>query len=83
MQIIISYTWYRSTHNYDSVTNTQFLTYVDRSKKAVTQAIRDWAKSWSGKGYIKVSSVRTTFADDNKFCDIAQKRFNFNNGYNM
>jgi len=82
MKIIVYYTWYRSHHNQDKIVSSVILTNVGRSKKAVTQAIRDYVMDWTGKGHVLVSSVSTTFGNDQNFCDIAQKKFNFNNDKN-
>ncbi len=78
MKIIVHHTWYRSLYNYDNVTSVVILE-AEQSKKGVTQAIRDWVKGWTGKGHVLVSSVDTTFADDQKYCEIKQEKFNFNN----
>lgn len=79
MKIYVHYTWYRGLYNYDSVTSFVILRNVDKSKRSVTQAIRDWTKEWTGRGYIRVSSVGTAFKDDEQYCDIAQKKFCFSN----
>lgn len=78
MKIYVDHTWYRDHYNKDTVTSRVILD-AEKSKKGVTQAIRDWTKGWAGKGYVLVSSVKTTFKDDEKYCEIAQKKFNFNN----
>lgn len=79
MKVRVDFTWYRNHFNKDTVTNWVVLEDVEKSKKGVTQAIRDYAKTWTGKGFLEISSIESTYAYDQKFCEIAQKKFCFNN----
>jgi hypothetical protein len=78
MKIIVHHTWYRGPYDKDNISSAVILE-AEKSKKGVTQAVREWVKGWTGKGYVLVSSIETTYADDKKYCEIAQKKFNFNN----
>lgn len=79
MDILISYTWYREIYNQDTVVSTTLLRTESKSKSGVTKSIREWAKTWTGIGYIEVCSIDTTYGDNKKFCDIKQRKFSFNN----
>lgn len=78
MKIRVDYTWYRDHYNQDPVNNFVIIPDVEPSKRGVTQAIRAWVKGWSGRGFVDVSDISTTYMDDQKFCEIAQRRFRFN-----
>ena len=78
MKIKIEYTWYRSPHNKDDIVNWTILDVDDESKKGVTNAIREWASGWTGKGFIYVKDVYNTQGATMPCCDIKQRKFCFN-----
>lgn len=79
MKFRIDFTWYRDRYNQDNVTNFAILEAEKASKKAVTQAIRDYVKDWTGKGYVQLSDITATFDDYQQACNIAQRKFIFSN----
>lgn len=79
MKIRIVFHWYRDNYHRSSCPEGVILDDVKASKLGVTQAIRNYAKDWTGRGYLELIDITASYANEQQYCDIAQTKFNFNN----
>lgn len=76
MKIRVDYKWVRELNSGDSWT---ILTAKSCSKKFVLEAIREYVRTWTGKGYLVIKEITPSFFNQDVYCDISQSNFRFNN----
>ncbi len=85
MHITVKFTWSRDRQDPLTVGITRTIEIYDvaRSKQAVSDAIRAYARGWIGKGCLNIVSITTPFYNDEYFCNIGHQKFHFDNRVRM
>jgi len=78
IKIKVVFTYYRNNFDKDPVNNWVILS-CENSKSSVLNSIRNYAKSWNGRGFLMVIDVYNTTGPALECCNIKQTKFSFNN----